>query len=67
MCVNVQMKKWGFKEQKDFVGLMPKVMEMLGDDAVIGMSEEVVSVYDPTANGADSLKVVSAQKIANKK
>lgn len=55
---------YGFVEKTEFDGLEPKVMEMLGDDYCPGLSKETVSVFDPTAKGADSLKIISAQKIA---
>lgn len=64
--VNVEMKRYGFKEGKAFEGLMPKVMELVGEDVCTGHSDELVSIYDPTANGVDSMKVVSPQLIAEK-
>ena len=64
--INVEMKRYGFKEGKDFTGLMPKVMEIMGDDYCTGLSEEVVSIFDPTANGVDTMKVVSSQLVAEK-
>lgn len=64
--VNVEMKRYGFKEGKAFAGLMPKLMERLGDDVCAGDSEVVVDAYDPTAKGTNSLKVISSQLVAEK-
>ena len=61
---NCEFNKYGFVENNDFVGLIPKVMDILGDDYCVGGSDEIVSIYDPTANGVDQLKIVSSQKIA---
>ena len=62
--VNVEMRRYGFREGKDFVGLMPKLMERVGEEVCAGFSEEIVDAYDVTANGVDSMKVVSPQLIA---
>ena len=37
--VNVEMKRYGFKEGKAFEGLMPKVMELVGEDVCTGHSD----------------------------
>lgn len=63
---NFEFNKYGFIESNDFEGLVPKTMEILGDDYCVGGSEEVVSAYDVTANGVDQLKIISSQKIAEK-
>ena len=63
---NFEFNKYGFIESNDFEGLVPKTMEILGDDYCVGGSEEVVSSYDVTANGVDQLKIISSQKIAEK-
>lgn len=60
----IEFKKWGFKRGEEFTGLMPKVMELLGEQYCTGSSEEIVSSYDVTANGVDQMKVVSPQLIA---
>ena len=60
-----QMKDWGFEEQTKFEGLMPKTMEVMGDEYCEGVTgnEPVLSMYDPTANGAEQMKVVSSSKV----
>ncbi len=63
---NCKFNRYGFIENNEFEALEPKAMEILGDDYCVGGSEEVVSIFDPTANGADQLKVISSQKIAEK-
>jgi len=63
---NAQMKRWGFREGTAFEGLIPKLMERVGDDVCTGESEVVVDAYDPTANGVDAMKVISSQLIAEK-
>ena len=64
--VNIEMRKYGYKEGKDFAGLIPKMMELVGKDVCTGLSEEIVPSYDATANGVDSMKVISSQLIAEK-
>lgn len=60
-----KMKKYGFDEKlNQFNGLIPELMKKVGDDYCDGYSETVVSVYDVTSNGVDSMKVVSSQKLA---
>ena len=63
--VNQKMKTWGFNEGVDFDGLMPKVMDILGEENCIGVNEDQPSVhlYDPTANGYDQMEVVSPYDI----
>lgn len=62
--VNCEFNKYGYNLNEDFVGLVPKTMEILGDDYCVGGSDVVLSIYDPTARGVDQLKVISSQKIA---
>lgn len=63
------MKCWDFQEATAFEGLMPKTMEILGDDYCVGASDVVVSVCDPKLaspslnQGADAMKVVSPADI----
>lgn len=61
---NCKFNTYGFIENNDFEGLIPKTMEILGDDYCVGGSDEVLSIYDPTAKGHDQLKIISSQKIA---
>lgn len=63
--LSFEMKDWGFEEQTHFEGLMPKTMEVLGDDYCVGVTgeEPVLSVYNPTAKGTEQMKVVSPYKI----
>ena len=63
---NNNFNEYGFEENKDFEGLVPKAMEIVGDDYCVGGSDEVVSIFDPTAHGVDQMKVISSQKIAEK-
>ena len=60
----IDFKKWGYKKADDFKGLMPKVMELLGEQYCTGGSEEVLSIYDVTAKGVDQMEVVSPMLIA---
>jgi len=64
--INHEFNCYGYNMSEEFVGLEPKVMEILGEEYCIGGSDEVVSIFDPTANGVDQLKVISSQKIAEK-
>lgn len=63
------MDAYSFKEMVDFEPLMPKVMELLGDDKCIGYSDVVVSTVDPKmaadslVPAVDSMKVVSVEDI----
>ena len=59
-----QFRKWGYDDSQEFDSLMPKVMELIGEEYITGGSNEVVSIFDPTANGVDQLKVISSQLIA---
>lgn len=63
--VSNELKEWGFVEGTEFEGLMPKTMEILGDDYCDGVSgeEPVLSVFNPTAKGNEPLKVISPSKI----
>ena len=61
---NAQMKRWGFREGTAFEGLIPRLMERVGDDVCTGESDVLVEAYDPTANGSDPMKVISSQLIA---
>ena len=63
--VNAQMNRWGFREGTEFEGLMPKTMDILGDENCIGVNENEPSVhlFDPTANGTEQMKVVSPYDI----
>lgn len=65
---NYNFNEYGFVESTQFDGLMPKLMKQLGDDFTIGeVDEPVVSIYDPTANGVQSMKVIDIQKITEVK
>ena len=63
--VNAQMNKYGFIEETEFEGLMPKTMELVGDKNCTGVNgnEPSVHLYDPTANGNDQMKVLSPYDI----
>lgn len=62
---NNNFRCYGFNESTDFVGIKPKEMNKLGDDLTIGqVNEPVVSIFDATANGYDSMKVIDEQKLA---
>lgn len=62
--VNHEFNNYGYVEGSEFEGLMPKVMEKLGDEFVIGESDVVVSIFNPTAKGNDSMAVVDVTKLA---
>ena len=60
---NSKFNRYGFSQSEDFDGLMSKIFSHM-DDCVIGESDEVVSIFDPTANGVTSMEVVSSQLVA---
>lgn len=63
--VNNNFRCYGFNESTDFVGIKPKEMNKLGDDLTIGqVNEPVVSIFDPTANGYDSMKDIDIKGLA---
>lgn len=63
--VNNSFRKYGYDEKVEFVGLQPKLMNKLGDDYTIGkVDEPVVSIFNPTAKGNDSLMVVDTEALA---
>ena len=64
MKSNHFFNEYGFEEATAFEGLVPKVMELVGDDVCTGLSEDIVPSYDATANGVDSMKVISSQLVA---
>ena len=59
------MNKWSFREGTEFEGLMPKTMELIGEENCTGVNENEPSVhlYGPTANGNDQMKVISPYDI----
>ena len=62
--VNHNFNQYGFEEGTAFDGLMPKLMEELGDELTIGkVDEPVVTMFDETANGVDSMKVIDIKKV----
>ena len=63
--VNVQMDKYGFIEETEFEGLMPKTIELVGEENCTGVNgnEPSVHLYGPTANGNDQMKVLSLYDI----
>ena len=63
--VNAQMNKYGFREETEFEGLMPKTIELVGEENCTGVNgnEPSVHLYDPTANGNDQMKVLSLYDI----
>lgn len=61
----IDFKKWGYKKSDDFKGLMPKLMNLLGEEYCTGHSDVVLSIFDPTARGVDQMKNVSPMLIAN--
>ena len=64
--VNYEFNEYDYDMNEEFIGLVPKTMEILGDDYCVGGSDEVLSIFDPTAKGVDQLKIISSQKIAEK-
>ena len=65
--VNHNFNKHEFKEQSSFSWLIPKLMKKLGEDCCEGYSDVNVSIFDPTAKGNDSMKVISSSDIMNVK
>lgn len=55
------LKNYDFVEGTEFEGLMPAVMDTLGDDYVTGKSEEVVEMHGFKALGSDALEVVDIE------
>lgn len=65
--VNNKFRCYGYKETTEFVGLKPKLFNELGDDLTIGkVDNPVVSIFDPTAKGNDSMKDVDIKGLAEK-
>lgn len=63
--VNNNFRCYGYEENREFVGIKPKLMNELGEDLTIGKVDvPVVSMFDPTANGNDSMKVVDVEGLA---
>lgn len=52
------LSTYDFVEGTDFEGLMPAVMETLGEDYVTGKSDENVHYHGFMALGSDSLEVI---------
>ena len=65
--VNHNFNKYEFKEQSSFSWLIPKLMKKLGEDCCEGYSDVNVSIFDPTAKGNDSMKVISSSDIMDVK
>ena len=64
--VNNKFRCYGYKENTEFVGIKPKLMNELGEDLTIGQVDEpVISIFDPTAKGYDSMKDVDVEGLAN--
>lgn len=63
--INHEFNEWGFVEGTEFKGLMPKTMEILGDDYCVGTNDNqpVVEIFNPEAKGVDQMKVVSVYDI----
>lgn len=55
------LNTYDFVEGTDFEGLMPAVMETLGDDYVTGKSDENVHYHGFMALGSDSLEVIDIE------
>lgn len=65
-AVNNKFRCYGYKEETAFQGLEPKLMEQLGEEFVIGkVDEPVISMFDPTAPGYDSMNVVNTKELAD--
>ena len=63
--MNDNFNQYKFEEGVDFDGLTPKLAKRLGKTMVTGkVDKPVVSFFDPTANGVDSMLVVSPQLVA---
>ena len=66
--VSHNFNEYNFDEGLKFDPLMPKVMEMLGEDYLIGKSESndvVVSDFDEIPDGHDQLISIDIEKISN--
>lgn len=58
---NDYLKNYDFVEGTEFEGLMPAVMETLGDDYVTGKSDEIVAMHGYKALGSDALEVIDIE------
>jgi len=58
---NDYLKNYDFVEGTEFEGLMPAVMETLGDDYVTGKSDEIVAMHGFKALGSDALEVIDIE------
>ena len=58
------IKNWGFDVSDKFVGLMPRVMNVLGDQFCVGISgnEPVLSIFDYMAMGNEQMKVINMNR-----
>lgn len=63
--VNNSFRDYGYNEGTKFEGLIPKVMEELGEEYTIGkVDEPVVSIFDSTAKGVDQMKTINVNEIS---
>jgi hypothetical protein len=58
---NDYLKNYDYVEGTEFEGLMPAVMETLGDDYVTGKSDEIVAMHGFKALGSDALEVIDIE------
>jgi hypothetical protein len=58
---NDYLKNYDYVEGTEFEGLMPAVMETLGDDYVTGKSDEIVAMHGYKALGSDALEVIDIE------
>ena len=63
--INHTFSDYGYDKAENFNALMPKVMEKIGEDMLVGGSDVVVPSFDDAPHGAESLVIVSSEQISN--
>lgn len=63
--INHTFNDYGYDKAENFNALMPKVMEKVGEDMLVGGSDVVVPSFDEAPRGAEPLVVVSSEQISN--
>lgn len=62
--VNHNFNCHGFDEELKFSGLMPKVMDKLGEEFLTGKHDVTVSTFDNVVDGNDPLVVIDTEEIS---
>lgn len=63
--INHSFSDYGFDKAENFSSLMPKVMDKVGEDMLVGNSDVVVPSFDDAPHGFEPLVVISTENISN--